>query len=60
MDCLSSNIDHLLSAFYCPCFILLQAVAYKHFKNRDFIRIFKTLMKILNSAFTVLVPAELD
>lgn len=58
MDCLSSNIDHLLSAFYCPCFILLQAVAY--FKNRDFIQIFKTLMKILNSAFTVLVPAELD
>lgn len=40
--------------------LLLQTVAYRHFKCRDFIWIFKTLMKILNSTFTVLVPAELD
>lgn len=60
MDCLSSNIDNLVSALYYPCFMLLQTVAYKDFKSRDFIYIFKTVMKILNSAFTVLILAELD
>lgn len=57
--CLLSNIDCSQSALYCRFFMFLQTVAYRHFKSRDFISIFKTVMKILNSSFTVLVPAEL-